>query len=86
MLNFNRIERGWQATPDGRYAVVQDGYSPSKSAGAEGDYEGFTGGEWAAVYDPRGRLRTEHNSGENLDWFSTAREAKEYCRRHAART
>jgi hypothetical protein len=84
-MKFNRIERGWQASEDGKYAVIADGYEASKYCGAEGDYEGFAGGEWAAVYDPQGRLRTADDAGDNLDWFSTAREAKEACRQHKAR-
>jgi hypothetical protein len=84
-MKFNRIARGHQATPDGRYAVVIDGYSPIKSAGAEGDYEGFQGGEWAAIFDPNGELRDDHNAGQNLDWYPTAREAKAACQRHADR-
>lgn len=93
MLTFNRIARGHQATPDGKYAVVQDGYTPgyivdplalangaSRSEAADG-----YGGEWAACYDPAGRLRDEHNAGDSIDWFPTAREAKEACRDHARR-
>ncbi len=72
---FTKVERGWYATADGKYAVVVDGYEPSQSVGADrSGYEGFQGGEWALVHDPRGNLREDHN-GTNLDWFSTKREA-----------
>jgi hypothetical protein len=38
-----------------------------------------TGDEWAAAFDPRGRLREDHGAGDNLDWFDTKREAVAYC-------
>jgi hypothetical protein len=93
-LTFNRIARGHQATPDGRYAVVQDGYAPgyivdplalANGANRSEAADGY-GGEWAAVYSPNGGLREDHNAGDNIDWFPTAREAKEACRAHARRT
>jgi hypothetical protein len=81
-LKFNRVERGWQASECGHYAVVADGYEPSKSISAEGDYEGFQGGEWAALYFPNGNSRTNADRGERLDWVPTMREAKAYCQGH----
>lgn len=82
-LALTKVARGWYATQDGRYAAVADGYEPRQHVGAHGDYEGFIAGEWAAVYDPAGRLRTEHNAGENLDWYPTKRQAVECLERHA---
>jgi hypothetical protein len=78
MLNWKRVERGKQVSDDGRYAVESDGYEPGQHIGAEHStgYEGFTGGEWAAVVVA---------TNENLDWFATIREAKACCERHAAR-
>ena len=78
---FTKVEAGWYATEDGTYAVVSDGYEKGAHIGSTGDwkngsgYEGFIGGEWALVSDPKGRLRTNPELGENLDWFSTKREA-----------
>lgn len=86
MIKFHRIAAGHYATDDGKWAVVSDGYSPSQSIGADNTgYEGFTGGEWAAVYDPQGRLRESHNAGENLDWFPTKREAVAFAVKEADR-
>jgi hypothetical protein len=45
--------------------------------GHDAHYEGFTGGEWAAVVAA---------TNENLDWFSTMRDAKRACQLHADRT
>lgn len=77
-LKFKKVQRGLYVSTDGRYAVAHDGYEAIASVGAEAStgYEGFQGGEWAAVLN-----RTD----ENLDWFKTKREAVEYCQRHAAR-
>lgn len=70
-MTFDKILAGWYASPDGTYAVVRDGYEKSASVGAEVStgYEGFQGGEWAAVYDPQGRLREDSGAGDNLDWY-----------------
>lgn len=86
-LTWRRDGRGRQVSTDGNYAVVADGYERGQHVGAQGDwrrgdpgsYEGFVGGEWAAVHDPDGR-------DDNLDWFPTMREAKAECQRHADRT
>lgn len=89
-LTWQKVEAGRYVTPDARYAVEVDGYAPSQSAGADtnynphgpnlgGHYEGFVGGEWAAVLDPNG-------SNQNLDWFPTMREARAHCEEHARRT
>ena len=86
-MKFNKVEAGHYATEDGRYAVMVDGYEPGKHVGAEGDwkhgsgYEGFVGGEWAAVYYKNGDGPDGHD--ENLDWFPTMREAKAYAESHA---
>lgn len=69
---LTKVTRGWYASADGTWAVVVDGYTPSA---ALRDEEFITGGEWAVVHDPEGRLREDHNAGENLDWFPTKREA-----------
>ena len=84
---FTKVRAGWYATEDGKWAVVSDGYEKSNSVGAESgmtvhgawSYEGFVGGEWALVFDPRGNLREDSASGgsENLDWYPTKREAVE---------
>jgi hypothetical protein len=75
-LTWKRDGRGRQVSTDGRYAVEVDGYERSQSVGADAHYEGFIGGEWAAIW-----VATE----ENLDWFATMREAKAECERDAAR-
>lgn len=80
-MKFTKIEAGWYATEDGRYAVVIDGYKPSAELR---DQEFITGGEWATVFDGRGGLRENHNAGENLDWFSTKREAVAHAEYTAA--
>lgn len=72
-LKFTKVKRGHYATADGRYAVVQDGYTGRDVA------EDVFGGEWALVFDPHGRLREHHNDGENLAWFDTKREAVAYA-------
>lgn len=82
-MKFTKIEAGHYATEDGRYAVVSDGYSPGYIRDEYGDVMGV-GGEWAAVYDPHGGLRTDHNAGENLNWFPTKREAVAYLERNAS--
>jgi hypothetical protein len=82
-LTWKRVEPGYQVSTDGRYAVRADGYKPGQHVGAsrdynrhtgEGHYEGFVGGEWAAVL-----VATD----DNLDWCPTMREAKAVCERHA---
>ena len=94
-VKLTKVERGWYASEDGRFAVVADGYSPSQSQGAgwsgsgAGEtlsyYEGFIAGEWAAVYSARGGLRENSNDGTNLDWFPTKREAVSFIQSYAAR-
>lgn len=76
-MTFTKIARGWYATADGRYAIVIDGYEHISGADREGDgvAAGLTGREWALAFDPGGRLRRDHNAGENLDWFTTKRAA-----------
>ena len=75
-LKFTKVRAGWYATEDGFFAVVHDGYPAIQSVAADAHYEGFIGGEWAAVVGSG--LREDHNAGENLDWFKTKREAVEY--------
>jgi hypothetical protein len=75
-LTWKRDGRGRQVSTDGRYAVEVDGYERSQSVGADAHYEGFIGGEWAAIW-----VATE----DNLDWFATMREAKAACQRDADR-
>lgn len=91
-ITLNRIAAGHYASPCGKYAVVQDGYTPgylrdprdvANGLPSTADASHGVGGEWAAVVDPEGRLRTNHNAGENLDWFSTKREAVECVNHHA---
>ena len=52
--------------------------SAHAAALTHGILAGVTGDEWAAVFDPRGRLREDHGAGDNLDWFDTKREAVAY--------
>ena len=75
-MKFTKVCAGWYATEDGRYAVVIDGYTPSAELLAE---ESITGGEWVAVFDGLCRLREDNNAGENLDWFTTKRQAVVHC-------
>lgn len=77
-LKFRKVQRGLYVSTDGLYAVAHDGYEAIQSIAAEAStgYEGFQGGEWAAVLT---------RTNENLDWFSTKREAVDYLRRYAAR-
>jgi hypothetical protein len=87
MLKWKRVQPGLQVSTCGRYAVVCDGYERSQSAGRDPGYdrhnpgthnlyEGFVGGEWAAVLT---------KTDENMDWKPTMREAKEVCESHAVR-
>jgi hypothetical protein len=82
MLKLTKVARGWYATADGIWAVVIDGYTPSAVLR---DEEFIDGGEWAAVHDPHGNLRVNHNDGTNIDWFPTKREAVECLQREALR-
>jgi hypothetical protein len=86
ILKWKRDGRGRMVSTDGRYAVQADGYSRIQSVSASddwdpkrkiGQYEGFPGGEWAAIDMSR--------PDDNLDWFPTMREAKAECERHARR-
>lgn len=91
-----KIDRGFYGLTGTPYAVQADGYEPSKSVGAEGahlthdgrvhgGYEGFTGGEWAAIH--YGEVEAWRDAGiddgENLNWFPTMREARAYVERRA---
>lgn len=82
-MKFTKVEAGWYATADGQWAVVIDGYGHVSNADRDGDglLAGVTGNEWAAVHDPAGRLREDHNAGSNIDWFDTKREAVAACER-----
>lgn len=72
-LKFTKVTAGHWATPDGEFAAVADG-------GERGlDDLNCRWGEWAAVHDPDGRLRTDHQAGLTLDWFLTKREAVAAC-------
>ena len=75
-LKWKRDGRGRQISTDGRFACQHDGYDAIKSVGAEEGtgYEGFQGGEWAAIL-----IETD----DNLDWYPTLREAKERCEDYA---
>lgn len=76
--SLTKVRAGWYASADGRWAVVSDGYPDSGSVAADrSGYDGFQGGEWAVVFDGEGRLRDDHNVGDNLDWLPTKREAVE---------
>ena len=69
------MRAGLYVSTDGRYAVAHDGYPARSDIGADASgYEGFIGGEWAAVL-----TRTD----ENLDWFKTKREAVAYLNEYA---
>lgn len=70
MVKLNKIEAGWYASEDGRWAAVS-----AHCTNAEGDNY-TTAVEWAAVHDPRGRLREDHNVGENFDWCDTLHATK----------
>jgi hypothetical protein len=76
-MKFTKIAAGHYATADGTYAVIADGYGYVTEAERDGSgiHAGITGGEWAFVRDGQGRLRSDHNVGENIDWFPTKREA-----------
>jgi len=86
-MTFKKVTAGFYATTDGRYAVMVDGYEYVTIAEREGTgtEAGITGGEWAAVYCPAGTIRESHNSGENIDWYATKREAVNACQAHARR-
>lgn len=88
-MKFTKVDRGWYATEDGRYAVMVDGYERGQHIGevytTTGHYEGFIGGEWAAIFCARGEGRIDAGAGENIDWFPTKRAAIECAQRDAAR-
>lgn len=71
-LKFTKVQAGWYATEDGRYAVVSEGMN---YVNADGRSDGADNDGWSASFDPNGQLRTDHNAGENLDWFDTKKEA-----------
>lgn len=85
--DFKKQAAGFYATPDGHYAVISDGYEHVSQTDREGSgvTAGITGGEWAAIYDPKGQLNADHNSGDNLDWFSTKAEALAHAVQHSQR-
>lgn len=76
-MKFTKVTAGHYVTADGTYAVTADGYGYVSEAERNGSGIncGITGGEWAVVHDAQGRLRADHNVGENIDWFPTKREA-----------
>lgn len=82
-LKFTKVAPGHRATEDGRYAVVVDGYT-RRGTEDQQDFDGVRGREWAACFDPKGRLREAHNAGDNIDWFDRMADAIEACQRHAA--
>ena len=85
-LKFTKIRAGWYATEDGRYAVVSDGlgYISQAETNGSGVNAGVANDGWAAVFDPQGRLREDHNEGDNIDWLDTKREAVERAEEHRA--
>jgi len=87
MIALRKVQAGLYVSDDGQWAVAADGYEAIRSVAAEAGtgYEGFQGGEWAVVYDARGRLGDDPGLGDNLDWFSTKREAVAAVQREAAR-
>jgi hypothetical protein len=83
-FKWTKIERGFYRLEGTLYAVQSDGYSPSKSIGADANYEGFIGGEWAAIRY-RDEAEAARQDGDNLDWFPTMREARAYVERRVTR-
>jgi hypothetical protein len=82
-MGWIKIERGFYGLRGTCYAVQSDGYESSKSIGATAHYEGFTGGEWAVIrFRGIEGWRDDMDDGENLDWFSTMREARDWVARH----
>jgi len=75
---FKRVRRGWYATADGCWAVMSDGLDHVTGSC---DY-GEAGDGWALVHDPAGRLTSDPEVGENLDWFDTKREAVAFFTTH----
>ena len=86
-LRLTKVTAGWYATEDGTMAVINDGIGYVTIAEREGSgiSAGITGGEWAPIIDPQGRLRQDNGVGQNMDWFSTKREAVEWLERWGAR-
>lgn len=77
-MKWRKIRAGAYVSDDGRYGVISDGYPAIQSVDADPahGYEGFQGGEWAAVL-----MRND----ETLNWFPTMREAREYAELRAKR-
>ena len=80
-MTFTKIERGWYATADGRYAVI----SENALSADENSTDFVTATEWALCSDPNGDLRHSRHAGENVDWFDTKREAVEAANRMETR-
>ena len=74
-MQWDKVKRGFYRLRGTLYAVQADGYAPSQSISADAHYEGFIGGEWAVIRY-RDERDFEQGDGENLDWFSTMRDAR----------
>lgn len=74
-MKFSKVEAGWYATEDGKFAVVVECGGYSNTYDREVNGEGNDG--WALCYSPGGALREDHHAGETLNWFDTKREAVE---------
>ncbi len=72
-MKFQKVEAGWYATEDGRFAVVIECGGYSNTHDREDNGEGNDG--WALCFSPGGELLKDHQSGETLEWFNTKREA-----------
>lgn len=86
-LTFTKVARGYYATPDGRYAVAKDGtgYVTIAERDGSGVMTGCDDDGWSWSFDAAGRLRTDQDAGETMDWLDTKRDAVAACQRHAAR-
>lgn len=92
---LKKVVKGHYASEDGKWAIQSDGYSPGYLMDPSDLQRGMrpnaeasmgTGGEWALIHDPKGRLNTDSSAGENLDWFPTKGEAEKAMAAHFRRT
>lgn len=86
-LTFTKIRAGFYATPDGRYAAQRDvtGYVTIEDREGSGVRAGCDDDGWSLSFDRDGRLRSDQDAGELLDWFETKRAAIAFAQWHSKR-
>lgn len=82
MPKWTKVEAGFYRLEGTLYAVQSDGMERIQSVGREENtgYEGFQGGEWATI-KYKDEADRDRCGGDNLDWYPTMREARDYAER-----